>query len=565
MKGLLVNLSCLLAIRLVLLISILFILCVPGASGGFVRFEQSNIILSDAEVQNFVSGIDAIARKGDVAIIAESVPLPKELDKQTVAKLSGREMTMEEAVNGIAEIYDYEVCYEKHAKNKDNHKNVIVLRKKYTDVRDLPDVTIEECARSVARIYQVLRSEGPIPPVESNTSLLRSIYARLSPEQRQRLLNDGMPLRDLDHLQQQMIKRMSLHLYLSAVLEDLQEADYYFKTFATQSVRRDMSGDTSKPEKSVLGIAIKDVLHRDGFIPLCDIVDVTSSADRKGNKRIIYQYTSIRDGATSLSDAVVEINNRLAKTSDGNHKPYSIDKELRDKTVAICGAENALPDQLAQALAEVYGLRIAIGTEQRRITTKNVPPVSGPFNAARAAQQLLPDSLRRFGRVGVKWEIYQDLEKAYSEQRSSPPDTRSQYESKINKLHRDLSLLQDSRLNDRELYPEIGRRIFWSAEELQKSDPKLSLMSGIPVSRLNPVGKSALANWYILPVMFSIEKYLDPGSAPFLTEFHRVILSGSIVVEKGRRHFSLYLNLVPPRGVKPRRYAGIADIELDDQ
>jgi hypothetical protein len=74
-----VNLSCLLAIRLVLLISILFILCVPGASGGFVRFEQSNIILSDAEVQNFVSGIDAIARKGDVAIIAESVRCQRNL------------------------------------------------------------------------------------------------------------------------------------------------------------------------------------------------------------------------------------------------------------------------------------------------------------------------------------------------------------------------------------------------------------------------------------------------------------------------------------------------------
>lgn len=351
--------------------------------------------LTKAEAGQFQAALDALAGQGRVALIAEGTPLIPELLARNIPDLTA-DAPLEAAVGKIALAYDYDV---------QRQGKVFVLTKRYTNPKDLPSITLEECdktLRDVARVFDAFNPHFPTSARQDNNQVqITAFAATLSPAQEQAMQAKTLRYGTLSSDQQGLLMKLFLYQY----------------------VQTQCGGNQGVPD--LLGEVFKSALtgqDRDGCHALC--MEETNPEDGSHYLNPLSGSTTPLDQpqpAMILADtasAPMAKAATLGQVMDGL-KPVTgdtltIQKALRAKTVTVAGLENASSKAVMKGLAVAYGLHIGV-TETGPVATQlERMPVSAPNrlrDLSAALWATLPAPLVRASHVGIiSGDILDDAE-----------------------------------------------------------------------------------------------------------------------------------------------------------
>lgn len=306
--------------------------------------DQPSVQLTPAQAGRFQTALDALAKQGHVALVAEGVPLRARLPEREARSLSAP-MALETAARKIGAAYDYDV---------QRQNGVFVLKKRYTDEHDLPSVTLEEGVLALGDVGRVMDAFSPHVPTSSRIdtpdTLAQDVVNALSPEQELAMQNKTLHYGDLTTAQQALIQRLFLYGYVQIpsgqvqrTLDEMQQAP---QTVLTTSDGRGRHG------------LYIEIVFDQQRVP----VSLTQSLMAGANP---VEPTPVPDvprpdasdpPPATLGQVVAGLNR--AGPSQAPGPPLEVDAALQAKTVTVAGLDNAPTIEALRALAAVYGLRI---------------------------------------------------------------------------------------------------------------------------------------------------------------------------------------------------------------
>ena len=362
--------------------------------------------LGPTEARPFQTSIDALAAQGHVAIVAEGVPFHRTLTDAQTFRFS-KEAPLSVMLPILADAYDCDVEY----RNK-----VYLLKKRYSDVRDLPAVTLEEYGQAVQDILIVLRpfainTEFPVRDNALN-HVLPDLAAMLTPEQMQALHDRKLAVATLTQEQKAKVWQFVYYFYAQTPFEEAEEAAFQFKGAPKASVGVDQKGT------SLFGRAfhpfVYQTLSYDGQSVLRSFdngtVAMVSPSGVTLNDPVLPPEEAGETGKAApltLAEEVAALNKR------GLHA--AVDAALRVKPISIAGAGNATPGQILQALANIYGLRVTEPDGKDKTVRITRPLFRVPLEAAALPEciwHVVPEPLQRAIHRGERAAIERDAQKA---------------------------------------------------------------------------------------------------------------------------------------------------------
>ncbi len=335
--------------------------------------------LSLAQSASFPDAIDALAAQGHVAIVAEGAPFVPRLPHKEVQDLTAP-LPLSEAVTKIAASFDYD------AQEQDG---VFVLTKRYTDPKEMPCVTLEECDQAFKDILALL---GPFNPNfdeasddHSQLNTVITFFHSLSPKQLQEARTKMLRYGELGPEQQKMVESIFL---------------YGFVQFPTYKLRDTVDILDYAPKSVITG---QDKGHNALFIEL----------PVSANKSLRY-YRPLEGGVTSSKEAQPTL--LLPKQAETGSPaapspmtleavvallphagpPAVVDVPLKDKPVSVAGLGNASAMDVLRALKALYNLRIgASDAGGNKLMRQILPPTETLRDLGPNVWSLLPVSLIR--------------------------------------------------------------------------------------------------------------------------------------------------------------------------
>ena len=486
-----------------------------------------SVQVTPEQARSFLEGLTVLAGQGKVAFVAEGVPLWPTLAPAKLPGWSGT-LPLSEAVDKLAAAYDYA------AQRKGN---VFVLRKRYTDAHDLPDVTIEECrlaAQDVARLMspfapRVPQERGIDPP----NTLSLDILAALSPEQRQAMQTRQLSVASLSSSQRAVLKRLSLFFYLHSSWDQANEVLIRLdKTPETRLCFRDLSA-SKQPERH-FGFEFPDkrLGGRPYFSPFFRVIALNAQTTPPFG--IVPTPEPGRDaidrasaGATTLDAALTRLNARAAGTAAGSGPArFTADSALGPKTLTLVGDENEWNSTpaLFSALADVYGLRVI--TEEdgtRRLARYRPRPVRDLADLAAAVHVALPAPLLR---AAHEETLNPDRIRNPEPQlgpNATPEQWKAHLEQKKHILERRRQRFAFVARPDA-LQREAVRRLRLAVEPLlEKAGPDVA---GVPVESLGAREQSAYAVAVTCDLLGEVARKLTPTLPPYVTHLDDAVLAG---------------------------------------
>ena len=202
--------------------------------------------LVPAGVQTLADALRSISQQTGAAFVCEGKPfrvrnLPAPL-LPVIAKWPQNGLPLNDAVSQIADAYDYEA---------EQNGNVFLLRKRYTNPRDLPDLPAEELRLSLRDAVRA-SSDLFVPDIsegKKQAAFVQKFYQTLTPAQIRRLTggDDGradLPVSALTPAQKQMIQGLVLRRHIETItggpekmLTALREYDQTTTAFGEAMVR----------------------------------------------------------------------------------------------------------------------------------------------------------------------------------------------------------------------------------------------------------------------------------------------------------------------------------------
>jgi len=336
----------------------------------------------------FTTVLQTISTRYDRAFIAEAEPLHDKLSsekaKALCQELEREGITEAEAVQKVADAFDYEPEY--------TDDGMYLLRKRYSDPTDLPDVTFDEIRHDLVGQIRMLSQFCPMPPdirgpgeiAPENIALLQ-LKDSLSPEDIAAMSN-GIAVSQLPlaaklpawHYACQYYLGPSLH-FATATLDQLdrtrkKDAEFHwidvsglraFGFTSTYTVNT-RSGVMHFPGDFVLSHNLRTTVEGG------TIITVPSATLKNGKFVAIPPDPTAPDNkpsskpahvssAISLGDLVSQVNSHgdLGAKTGSDAKPIiaEVDPALAPKTVTLVGCEKLTPTQLLNGVSAVYGLR----------------------------------------------------------------------------------------------------------------------------------------------------------------------------------------------------------------
>lgn len=366
-------------------------LCVGGASRSTgIRSAPAapppaaTVSLTPAQAGSFEDALKALAAQGKVGFVAEGIPLRPHMPKSKVPPALSGELSLEAAVDQLAEFYDYEVA---------RRDDLFVLKKRYSDPADLPGVTREEYTLALQDIVRLLSTHGPHPPLTTNTAFVLDFAKSVTPEQQEAMRDKGLLVSALTPAQQAQLWRMELNSAIEIPLRGIKDALFRLRQTPTIVLRKGkLAGQTG------FGYEFVDTYKRTVFWPInggFDVSAIYTGADSQDKER---QDKERRDAQglpllsavnwtaeRTLAGVVSGLNARAGSATD---KPLVVDAALAAKPITLVGAGTIAPARILTALADVYGLRITTDEDGTQHLTRR---------AARAARTVadLPENVRR--------------------------------------------------------------------------------------------------------------------------------------------------------------------------
>jgi len=313
--------------------------------------------LSLAQSASFSEALDALAAQGHVAIVAEGAPLVSRLSKKDTQDLTAP-LPLSPAVTKIAASFDYDV---------QEQDNVFVLTKRYTDPKEMPCVTLEECDQAFKDMLTLLEPFNPNFDEASDDHSVHTTFIKffnsLSPRQLQEARTKTLHYGELNSDQQKMIESV----FLSG-----------FVQFPSYKLRETVD---------ILDYAPKSVLtgQDKGYNAL--FIELPMSYDRS-----LRYYHPLEGGVTPLKEAQPTL--ILPKQAETGSSPVPapmtleavvallphtgppavVDACLKDKPVSAAGLSNVSAMDVLRALKVLYNLRIGASDAGGNKLMRQLPP-----------------------------------------------------------------------------------------------------------------------------------------------------------------------------------------------
>jgi hypothetical protein len=333
--------------------------------------QQSLIGLSLAQSGSFSDALDALAAQGHVAFVAEGVPLVPHLPKKEAQKLTAP-VPLSEAVTKVAASFDYDV---------QKQGGVFILTKRYTNPKEMPCVTLEECRQAFSDILAVLDRYDPdfdeASDVHSQRSTVISFFASLSPEQLQEAQTKTLHYGELGPEQQGMVQSLFLGNLMQLSTYKLREA-IDMLGYAPKSV---LTGKDQGQTALFIQMPVPANKALRYYRPLEGGINPSNSAPSLILPKQAAEGASATPAPTTLATAV----GLLAHTGPAP----SVDAALKDKPVSVAGLKNVPSSEILRALKVLYSLRISVSEAGGEELARQILPS--------------PDSLRNIG--PVVWSI----------------------------------------------------------------------------------------------------------------------------------------------------------------
>ena len=369
--------------------------------------KSARVELSTAEAANFDLALAALSQQSRVAIVVEGAPLSRKLTPEKADALL-KSGTAEAVANGIAAAYDYEVLRDGRGTGRPSSPQVFVLGKLYSDPRDLPAVTFEECEAASREILRMLKAFAPTTPLGNHAEFVKRFISGFTLEQMRSFLpeNGGFPIANLSPAQRDEVQRMALDIYVSDPCHYL--SNYIHRYGQARNATVVKQKDRSQPI-AIPGLFVANTKYNlQSFVPFLYLASgVGQVPELDTPKPDLTQVTAAK--VPTLREAVADLQKRVPQPL------LVIDPMYNDKPVTLFGAANATPAQILQAVADVFGLRLRPEKEGAvlHLTRVSVPMPQSIMELYPTAQRVLPLFFQRTQPQG-----YQDRIRAeYTEQK----------------------------------------------------------------------------------------------------------------------------------------------------
>ncbi|MCW3096383.1 MAG: hypothetical protein JWL77_2001 [Chthonomonadaceae bacterium] len=503
---------------------------------------SQNVIVLPSD--QFCSDLEILARRLRIAFVAEGEPVF--VNKEVPVPSLDKNLTTDNVVREVADYFDYSAV---------RKGNVYLLTKRYTNPSDLPDVTSEECRAAIKSIVKILAEYNPKIPSDTRAGTPEAaIITLLTADQLTKLGTDGLPVSDLTPAQHAELWRLARKFYLQneadqceQLLDELESRNPADPTFHWQTVANvhAFGYDTrSMMYNKIMFFPVSDS-HRLGVSPGGTVLPRTGTRTVGGVVVAIPDPTDpnalpaqvklfLDDKAKSLhcvtlSDAIAALNG-----PSGNGVTYKVDPMFTAKHVTLVGTDQLSGDALMQALAAVYGLRVAHNEDGRIVLTRPlVIEATQISELGRALASAIPAPINREIQAGALSSLI----------RNQPGPPRShEYQSHGNALCR--SAMQ---------------RFRYIAEPQVKSQPEAQLT----LSKLGDRARS-MFEFSQTARAFGLACWMASRPLPpYINDLDHVTLTGgSYHNEDGSDRFSLFFSYINPQTGKMYQGVGFTNARV---
>jgi hypothetical protein len=567
--------------RLLIIVSLLTSLLVSMAWGHSPYFETS-IKITETQSRDFFIASDAIATQGKFAILAEDAPLYSHLASEEVKSFSDTPLPADEMVERFATAYDYKVwMVTRGGRSHRPQEKVYILKKRYSNPRDLPCVTVEECRNAVRDIRRMLASQEPQPPVTTQTELVQTIWHTLSPEQRQAIQQPaGIPVIALASTQREQMRRLVMYAYIWPLTAKADNALFYLNQFETIKAREADSlipGFAKSASGRTLAIEVTDSYRRRYLEPVW--------GEPNNEERTFPGYTpiidikKIRRGKITLEEGITTLNQTVSAKNKTNGASYAVAASLARKRVTLSGAEYAPENQIFEALAEVYGLRVTqfTNTAPRQISEWSTSIASTHVDVVPLMRRRLPEPLRRAMHEGRQHEIRNEIRRL-NEQIHEITQGRNldipfdiETANVIRKINTQQEILTQESSKIRGYWSfmrgELSRQSLASVMDCQRKKEQNSSGTSQPVdiafTELDSITRDSLALLFLMPLLHEYTDLAEHGDVPlFVSQFDQMHLIGAVTENNGKSFIAVRLGKSQPNTGKVQPLVGISGIEM---
>ena len=176
------------------------------------------VSITTAQASNFFSAFTTLTQQAHVALVAEDQPLHMTLTPQQAAalKLNPDGEPLSTLLPRLAAAYDYDV---------QTAGPVFLLEKRYTDVADLPSVTVQECVLALDETNRYAENFNPHLPLglPDRSPVISDLIYSLTPEQLAAMkdIHRGLLVASLAPVHQHQVWQFLLHMYVQTSIEGL--------------------------------------------------------------------------------------------------------------------------------------------------------------------------------------------------------------------------------------------------------------------------------------------------------------------------------------------------------
>lgn len=562
-----------LRVRYVLVILLVILLANTGRPGN-AQFAPTDPVvhLSDEQFCRFDEALKALAKQANVAFVVEGEPLKSSLSKHEAENMMLDNVRLSEAVRTIAMAYDYD------AKRTDK---TYVLEKRYTDVNDLPSVTLEECKDSVQDMVRILSVWNPgLAKTCWFDPDVKTFIASLTQEQLQAMSQKrvGLPVSTMSSDQQKQVWRLALHFYVQRPQEkDISPVLAQIKCAMdehTMFVKRQLRGlnlfgyegtliTAGKPyhyfrplshPSTVISRAdgtVGFITYRGSKEPLTDPTDPVGAVPEPGKVATQTKYEPSIE-STSLGVVVASLSTRQESTVH-----LAVDETLAAKRVVVIGAETVSPVSVFRALADVYGLRIYKEIDGTlRLTRHQTRPPKDIKSLPDVLRMAFPEPFLRAMHIDKLDEMWTERRqevmsapgnniesKSMNSTSSLDPDKTTALQNQMEERTKSRKRMESSPFS---LRVAAVRRLRVGVEPRLDESPQARVMA----TDLSETDRMALACVLMGDCLQGLSRLLSHEPPEYITSFDQTVLTGGVYKDRNQKtKFSLFLEQPPsPNG-----------------
>lgn len=522
------------------------------------------VTLAPTPSPRFSAILQSLAAQGHVTVIAEDAPLHQTLANASQLTLPPN-TPISQAMSLVAAAFDYDA---------QRNGSVFLLKKRFTDPSDLPNVTLEECAEALRDIGSDLDMFDPGPresmPGPYCLSLMR-LEPTLTLEQlsamHETTPEKGLAIASLNPDQQAIIRKFVLSDYIDTYNDTVKGVVYKMAQTPTLTLRFDLDtaqqGQPSVPPQPGLktasfGYVIRDDYDRPDFFSLIrnrplDAPPVAAPAPHRNAKVAPALQAPLAQagdqGYMTLGTVVAGLNKR--------GQLASVAAALSAKAVTIYGANAVQPAEIMKALADVYGLHVETEHQAAGIILRlKRRPYTWPSQLSglpQAVRYAMPDPFLR-----AMHEEWMRKQVAKYANRPAPKSlaealAREQENNKSMQIGMRMLFLASTLKNNaaEALRAEMEERLNKRGTSVRQELAKSPSTAPVTLASLSPSARSAFALLLMTDVLDKLEHSLGQKVPVWVADLDNCYLTGGLGPSgytPGKQFFTMFISAVGPDG-----------------